>query len=71
MHKEVVITSVRQYPTSWIVGYSTRAYVEAGSVSHALAGRGPIIINIAPPESLASEHRPFPQSSRWIRDRLT
>jgi Immunity protein 35 len=45
--EEVVTTVVREFPTCWIVGYNTRVFVETGSVSHALAGGGPIIINRA------------------------
>jgi immunity protein 35 of polymorphic toxin system len=46
IHEEVITTDVSEFPTCWIVGYQTRAFVETGSVSHALAG-GPIIINRA------------------------
>jgi hypothetical protein len=42
--QEIVLTEVREFPTCWVAGYNTRAYLETGSVSHALAG-GPIIIN--------------------------
>jgi hypothetical protein len=44
--QEVVSTSVREFPTCWVVGYNTRAYVETQAASHALAG-GPIIVNRA------------------------
>ncbi len=43
--EEVVLTEPRQFPTCWVVGYNTRAYLETGSVMHALVGTGPIIIN--------------------------
>jgi hypothetical protein len=42
---EVVTTSVREFETCWVVGYQSRAYVETGEASNALAGGGPIIIN--------------------------
>jgi hypothetical protein len=44
--EEVITTAVREFPTCWIVGYNTRAYVETQAISHALAG-GPIIVNRA------------------------
>lgn len=40
----IALTSVRSFPTCWIAGYNTSAYIETGAVSHALAG-GPLIIN--------------------------
>ncbi len=43
--EDIVVTTVREYPACWVVGYNTRAYVETGAISHALAGGGPIIIN--------------------------
>lgn len=43
--QEVVLTEVREFPTCWVAGYNTKAYVETGSVIHALAGGGPIIVN--------------------------
>lgn len=42
--EEVVTTLVREFSTCWIVGYNTKAFVDTGAASHALAG-GPIIIN--------------------------
>jgi len=45
--EELATTDVREYPTCWVVGYNTRAYLETGSISHALAGGGPLIINRA------------------------
>lgn len=45
--EEVVTTSVRAFPTCWVVGYNTRAFVETGELSHALAGGGPIFVNRA------------------------
>lgn len=43
--EEIALTEVREFPTCWVAGYNTRAYLETGSVVHALAGGGPIIIN--------------------------
>jgi len=43
--EEIVVTSARQFRRCWVVGYNTRAYVGTGSISHTLAGGGPIIIN--------------------------
>lgn len=43
--EDVVITTVSEHPTCWVVGYNTRAFVETGSISHALAGGGPVIVN--------------------------
>jgi len=43
--EEIELTEVREFRTCWVVGYNTRAYLETGSVVHALAGGGPIIIN--------------------------
>jgi hypothetical protein len=43
--EELRTTDVWEYPTCWVVGYNTRAYLETGSISHALAGGGPLIIN--------------------------
>lgn len=43
--EEIVVTKVWEYPACWVVGYNTRAHVETGSMSHALVGAGPVIIN--------------------------
>lgn len=43
--EELKTTDVWEYPTCWAVGYNTRAYLETGAISHALAGGGPLIIN--------------------------
>ncbi|MGH3272448.1 MAG: YrhB domain-containing protein [Trebonia sp.] len=45
--EELATTDAWEYPTCWVVGYNTRAYLETGSISHALAGGGPLIINRA------------------------
>jgi hypothetical protein len=45
--EELATTDIREYPTCWVVGYNTRVYLETGSISHALAGGGPLIINRA------------------------
>jgi hypothetical protein len=41
----VVTTTVRQFATCWAIGWNTRAYVEGGNISDALAGNGAIIVN--------------------------
>jgi hypothetical protein len=43
--EEVVVTYIVEHPTCWIVGYDTRFHLQTGSVNHALAGGGPIIVN--------------------------
>jgi hypothetical protein len=43
--QDIVATTVQAYPTCWVVGYNTRAFVETRSIMVALAGGGPIIIN--------------------------
>src|SRR6266508_703115 len=45
LDEEIVTTDVREYATCWVIGYNTRVYVETGSISHALAGGGPVIVN--------------------------
>lgn len=45
LDEEIALTEVREFPTCWVAGYNTRAYVETGTIVHALAGGGPIIIN--------------------------
>lgn len=40
----ISLTSVRAFPTCWVAGYNTAAYIETGTISHGLAG-GPLIIN--------------------------
>jgi hypothetical protein len=40
----IALTTVRSFPTCWVAGYNTLAYIETGAISHALAG-GPLIIN--------------------------
>ncbi len=39
----IAITAVTEFPTCWVVGYNTIAFLQ-GDFSHALAG-GPMIIN--------------------------
>ncbi|MFL6106294.1 MAG: YrhB domain-containing protein [Marmoricola sp.] len=41
---EWVLTEPREHPSAWTVGYQTRAFLETGSVSHSLAGNGPLVI---------------------------
>lgn len=43
--EDIIVTSVREFATCWVIGYNTRAYAETRAVSHALIGGGPIIIN--------------------------
>lgn len=43
--EDITLTEVREFPTCWVAGYNTRAFLETGSTVHALAGGGPIIIN--------------------------
>jgi hypothetical protein len=42
---ELTITEVLEFPTSWVVGWNTRAWAETQSISQALAGNGPIIVS--------------------------
>ena len=42
---EIVVTDVREFPSCWVVGFNSRAFVETGSISHMLVGGGPIIVN--------------------------
>lgn len=41
----LAVTRIHSYPTCWVVGYNTVAYIETGALSHALVGGGPIIVN--------------------------
>lgn len=41
---EWVLTEPREHPSAWTVGYQTRAFLETGSISHSLAGNGPLVI---------------------------
>jgi Immunity protein 35 len=42
---EIVVTDVHEFPTCWLIGFNSRAYVETRSFSHMLVGGGPIIVN--------------------------
>jgi hypothetical protein len=42
---EVVSSQIADLPTCWVFGYQTRGWLEDGSISDALAGNGPIIVN--------------------------
>ena len=42
---DVVTTGVREFSTCWVVGFSSRLFLETGEISYALAGGGPIIVN--------------------------
>jgi Immunity protein 35 len=43
--QEVAIASIREFPSSWVIGYNTRAFLETRSIRYALAGGGPLIID--------------------------
>ncbi len=56
----VVLTTAREFPTCWVVGFNTKAYWETRSARHALAGGGPLIIDKATGElSVASSAAPL------------
>lgn len=40
-----VITDVIDLPEAWVLYYQSRAYVESGNISDALAGNGPCVIS--------------------------
>lgn len=42
---EKVITDVIDLPEAWVLYYQSRAYVESGNISDALAGNGPCVIS--------------------------
>lgn len=42
---EVAVTDVREFPTCWVIGFNTVAYLETGSIARALVGLGPVIVN--------------------------
>jgi hypothetical protein len=37
--------ATREEPSCWVFFYNSRAYIETGSFSHALAGNGPIVVD--------------------------
>ena len=41
---EWVLTEAVEHESAWTVGYQSRTLVETRSVSHALAGNGPLVI---------------------------
>ncbi|MFF4875283.1 YrhB domain-containing protein [Micromonospora sp. NPDC000668] len=41
---EWVITGARGHETAWSVSYQSRAFIESGRVSDALAGNGPVVV---------------------------
>jgi hypothetical protein len=43
--EELVIAELEEFPTCWVADYTTRKFMQAGSLRHALAGNGPLIIN--------------------------
>jgi len=46
-HIELAINerATRDEPWCWIFFYNSRAYIETGSFSHALAGNGPMVVD--------------------------
>lgn len=42
---EMVVTDVTEHPEAWVAYYQSRAYLESGNISDALAGNGPFIIS--------------------------
>lgn len=49
LDEEIVIPAeyIQESERFWILFYNTRIYVETGSLSHALAGNGPILVEKA------------------------
>jgi Immunity protein 35 len=43
--EEVLVTELREYPGAWVAVYNSRKFAETGSISYALAGNSPLIIN--------------------------
>ncbi|MGC4744951.1 YrhB domain-containing protein [Micromonospora sp. DT201] len=41
---EWVVTGAWEHETAWSVGYQSRAFVESGRISDALAGNGPVVV---------------------------
>lgn len=41
---EIVISKCDELDDAWSFGYNSRAFIEAGDVSSALAGNGPVIV---------------------------
>jgi hypothetical protein len=66
---EWVITGAREQETAWSVSYQSRAFIESGCISDALAGNGPVVAPKSgadpwlawsgrPVEEQFAEHRP-------------
>ena len=41
---EIVISTCEETDVSWIFGYNSRPFLEAGDIVSALAGNGPIVV---------------------------
>jgi hypothetical protein len=41
---EIVISRCDELEDAWSFGYNSRAFLEAGNISFALAGNGPVIV---------------------------
>ena len=59
--QDIVTTTVQAYPTCWVVGYNTRAFVETRSIMDALAGGGPVIVNRATGRARLGTHELPPE----------
>lgn len=42
---EIATVEPTEYPTCWVVGWNTVAFIQTREVGHALAGNGPVIVN--------------------------
>lgn len=41
---EIVISRCEELDDAWSFGYNSRAFLEAGDISSALAGNGPVVV---------------------------
>jgi len=41
---EWVVTGMQEHETAWSVTYLSRAFIESGRISDALAGNGPVVV---------------------------
>ncbi len=41
---DIVINKTLETDSCWVFFYNTRAYIETGSISHALAGNAPVFV---------------------------
>lgn len=66
---------VQEFPHSWVFSYNSQAFLENGSIEHALAGdSGPIVVSktdgstsLAPAGVEMEEYLNEPPSSDWVR----